>query len=133
MRTKHESSKRQCVNLKNLSDDSDPSLSDNEHDNNDNAGDKEGKEYSEEALEAGKVLQTTKLLSAHILSKMLDWFSGGDSNGDGNKPNTSAATGLNARNTVDDDQNLMEWILSKEMATIFPKVKLAQYQLIGLN
>ena len=91
---KNESSKRQCVNLKNMSYDSDPSLSDNEHDNNDNAGDKEGEEYSEEALEAGKVLQTTNLLSARILSKMSAWFSGGDSNGDGNKPNTSAATGL---------------------------------------
>ena len=99
-----------------LSDDSDPSLSDNEHDNNDNAGDEEGEEYSEEALEAGKVLQTTNLLLARILSKMSAWFSGGDSNGDGNKPNTSAATGLIVdgalvmHNTVTDDQNLKEWI-----------------------
>ena len=98
-------------------------------------GEEKEEPYDEEKRAATSVLQTAEELSAQVIRNMKRWMAEKDSSGDA--PNgmivdgaLSLATLETLSSTSEDDHT---WISHAEMLKIVPDIKLANYQLIGVN
>ena len=118
-------------------------LKDDSSDPDDGAEEDEVDEYVEEAeREAGSVLAVANNLSAEVLRTMAGWC-GGDEEGKGEGGSVPkgmivdgalalSAPPIGARSGSEGD-NGHEWISQDVMRRICPRLKLADYQLIGVN
>ncbi|GKY99931.1 hypothetical protein MPSEU_000946700 [Mayamaea pseudoterrestris] len=113
----------------------------------DEQDDDEQDEYmNPEAKEAESLLETANALSKEILTTMLIWMNGGDSDlaTDSATKTTvpmgmivDGAVALSTVSALESGQPLASlnksWISKETMGNVCPKVKLADYQLIGVN
>ena len=111
-------------------------------DEDDNYGNEEEEELDEDAKEARSVLQTAQRLSGQILQTLKSWgassgmivhdgaiaFTGNDKGDD-----SADTTDASAVATTDDQKMSSTWISEETMKKVVPTVKLAPYQLIGVN
>ena len=110
----------------NLPNDDDDSSSEEE-----GGGDeKDGGYVNEEAQAASSILATADELSAQILKTMAGWS---DSAADGMIVDGALSLSTLSSNTVSTTTSKHTWISAETMREILPNVKLADYQLIGVN
>ena len=80
------------------------------------------------AIQAASVLETAKKLSTQVIQAMSTWFDGTESDNMGIIVDGALALSSTGINT-----NRHSWIAAEEMRRVCPSVKLADYQLIGVN